>query len=30
VQNGQDPVGIIRNPEVNEMISIVPGEIQVA
>jgi hypothetical protein len=30
VQNGTDPVGVVRDPEKNKMITIVPGEIQVA
>ena len=30
VQSGKDPVGVIRDPVMNRMITIVPGEIQVA
>jgi hypothetical protein len=30
VQQGQDPVGVVRDPVKNRMITIVPGEIQVA
>jgi len=30
VQDGQDPVGIVRDAAKNQMITIVPGEIQVA
>jgi hypothetical protein len=30
VENGKDPVGIIRDPAKNEMLSPVPGEFQVS
>jgi 5,5'-dehydrodivanillate O-demethylase len=30
VQQGRDPVGVVRDPAKNQMITIVPGEIQVA
>jgi hypothetical protein len=30
VQHGKDPVGVVRDPVKNQMITIVPGEIQVS
>jgi hypothetical protein len=29
VQDGKDPVGVVRDPQANQMITIVPGEVQV-